>query len=78
MTHMFTNDFVFNWGWILWLGFILLLFSSVGNWGYVYRVHRRFDGSSQKDASTILNERYARGDLTRVQYLEQKADITGA
>lgn len=78
MTHMYTNDLFFGWGWIIWLGFLFLIFSSVGNWGYSYRAHRKVDGSASKDASAILNERYARGDLTRVQYLELKADIATA
>jgi len=33
---------------------------------------------SNKDAATILNERYAAGKLTREQYLEQKSDIAAA
>jgi putative membrane protein len=75
MTNMHYNEFLYGWGWILWFGFIFLLFSSLGNWGYSYRAHRKFDGASEKDASAILNERYARGELTRAQYLEQKSDI---
>ena len=68
----------FGWGWLLWIGFIVLMFSSMGNWGYAYRAHRKFDGPPRKDASTILNERYAAGELTRIQYLELKADIATA
>jgi putative membrane protein len=54
------------------------MFSSFGNWGYTYRVHRKMGGSFQKEAIDILNERYARGDVTRVQYLELKSDIAKA
>jgi putative membrane protein len=75
MTNPAYTDFFYGWGWIIWFGFIFLIFSSFGNWGYSYRAHRKFDGAAYKDASAILNERYARGDLTRAQYLEQKADI---
>jgi putative membrane protein len=78
MTHVDPNSFYVGWGWILWMGFIFLLFSSFGNWGYAYRAHRKFDRSPQKDAIAILNERYARGELTRVQYLELKSDIATA
>ncbi len=74
MTHVDTNTFYYGWGWILWIGFIFLMFSSFGNWGYAYRAHRKFD-RPYKDAAAILNERYARGELTRVQYLELKSDI---
>lgn len=68
-----TSDF--GWGWILWLGFMFLIFSSVGNWGYSYRAHRKYDGTARRDASAILNERYASGEIDRVQYLQLKTDI---
>jgi putative membrane protein len=78
MNYMNANAFYFGWGWILWLGFIFLIFSSLGNWGYAYRAHRKFDGVPRKDATSILNERYAAGELTRAQYLELKSDIAAA
>ena len=78
MTQFHSSEFMFGWGWILWLGFIFLMFSSLGNWNYAYRAHRRVDGSSIKDAATILKERYAAGELTRTQYLEMKSDIAAA
>lgn len=75
MTYLASNAFFFGWGWILWFGFIFLLFSSIGNWGYAYRAHRRFDVSPRKDAAAILSERYAGGELTREQYHQMKSDI---
>ena len=75
MNHFFWNDWYFGWGWMLWLGFVVLMFSGLGNWGYTYRAHRRFDGRSANDAQDILDERYARGELSREQYSQQKADI---
>ena len=78
MTHFCNNDIFFGWGWILWFGIIFLFFSSIGNWGYSYRAHRKVDGAPLKNAADILNERYARGELTREQYLEQKSDIAAA
>ncbi|OYY91879.1 MAG: hypothetical protein B7Y45_02275 [Sphingomonas sp. 28-66-16] len=75
MTDFNSHMFFFGWEWILWIGFIFLLFSSVGNWGYAYRAHRKVDGVPRRDASTIINERYAAGELTRPQYLELKADL---
>jgi putative membrane protein len=78
MMNTHYNDFFMGWGWILWFGVIFLVFSSFGNWGYSYRAHRKFDEAAQKDATAILNERYARGELTRVQYLELKSDIASA
>lgn len=78
MHNLDSNSLYFGWGWILWMGFIFLLFSSAGNWGYAYRAHRKVDGSSRKDAAAILNERYAAGELTRDQYREMKGDIAAA
>lgn len=75
MTNPDTNAFLISWGWVLWLGFIILMFSSIGNWNYAYRAHRKVDGPPTRDAIAILNERYAAGELTRPQYLELKSDI---
>ena len=75
MTTANSHELFFGWGWILWLGFVFLMLSSFGNWGYAYRAHRKFDGMPRKDASELLNERYASGEVTRAQFLEMKADI---
>ncbi len=77
MNHV-ANDWYLGWGWFLWLGFIFLMFSSVGNWGYTYRAHRKYDGQAGSNAIDILNERYAHGDVTRDQYLLLKSDISKA
>ena len=76
MNHFVGNGWYFGWGWILWLGFIFLMFSSFGNWRYTYRVHRKYDGHPKKEAFDILNERYARGEITRDQYSLMKSDIS--
>ena len=78
MTHVAYNGLSFGWWWILWFGFVIVAFSSAGNFGYTYRVHRKFDGAPRRDALAILNERYAGGDVTRAEYLELKADIASA
>lgn len=75
MNHMYDGGTYFGWGWILWFAFIFLVISSFGNWGYAYRAHRKVDGSVRKDASSIMNERYARGEIDRTQYLQMKADL---
>lgn len=75
MHNLNSNYDYFGWGWILWMGFIFLMFSSFGNWGYAYRAHRKFDGAPRRDATAILNERYAAGELTRAQFMELKSDI---
>lgn len=78
MIHSGLDGWYFGWGWFLWLGFIFLLFSNFGNWGYTYRVHRKYDGRPHKQAFDILNERYARGEITREQYAQMKSDISSA
>jgi putative membrane protein len=78
MVHNYWNDWYFGWGWMLWFGFVFLLFSGIGNWGYTYRAHQKYDQPPRKEASDILNERYARGDITREQYVQLKSDIAVA
>ena len=68
------NDWLYGWGWILWFGFILLIFSGIGNWGYSYSVHRKYD-LPRRAARDILDERYARGEITREQFVQLKSDI---
>ena len=73
------NDWYMGWGWFLWFGVIFLLFSSIGNWGYTYRAHRRFgEVSPTKDAIDILSERYAKGEISRDEYHRMKAEISDA
>ena len=80
MTHPYWNDWYFGWGWPLWLGFIFLLFSGSGNWGYTDRAYRRFGSSSPGGAFEILDAQYAKGEITRDEYARMKSDIssTGA
>jgi hypothetical protein len=33
MNHV-ADNWYFGWGWLLWLCFVFLMFSSIGNWGY--------------------------------------------
>ena len=71
------NGWYSGFGWILWFGFIFLLFSSFGNWGYAYRAHRKVDEvSNEKDAIDILNERYAKGEIGREDYNRMKTEIS--
>jgi putative membrane protein len=70
------NDLYSGWGWILWFGIVFLLFSSIGNWGYSYRVHRRYAASPGKTAIDILNERYASGEIKQEVYVQMKSDLS--
>ena len=76
MTHPYWNDWYFSWGWFLWFGFVFLLFSSIGNWGYTYRAHRKYDAQPGKNAFDILSERYARGEINGEEYGRMKSDIS--
>jgi putative membrane protein len=75
MAHTYWNDWYFGWGWLLWIGFIMLIFSGIGNWGYTYNAHRKYGLTARGGALDILNERYARGEITREQFLQLKSDI---
>jgi putative membrane protein len=75
MNNFNNNDWLFGWGWLIWIGFVFLMFSSFGSWGYTYRAHRRVDNLANNSALAILNERYARGELTREQFLLLKSDL---
>lgn len=62
------------WGWLFWIGFWFLFISSFGNWGYSYRIHRKY-GLAQKSALDILNERYARGEIKQQEYATVKSEL---
>jgi putative membrane protein len=71
------NAWYFGWCWVLWFGVIFLFISSFGNWGYTYRAHRKVDEVvREKDALDVLNERYAKGEVGREDYLRMKSDIS--
>ncbi len=75
MEHYYWSDWYMGWGWFLWYGIVILLFSSAGNWGYTYNAHRKFGTSASKGALDILNERYAKGEIRREEYSLMKTEI---
>lgn len=75
MNHVSDSGSYFGWGWILWVGLIVLVFCSIGNWRYSYRAHRKYDDSSRRDDGAMLNERYASGTIDRAEYLQTKTGI---
>ena len=78
MSHPYWNDWYFGWGWFLWFGIFILLFSSIGNWGYTYRAHSKYNSLPRKDALDILDERYARGEIEREEYTQLKSEISSS
>ena len=79
MATYYWNDWYAGWGWLLWFGFIVLIFSGMGNWGYTYQAHRRYrDLSLDKDALDFLAERYAKGEINRDEFIKMKEEIFSA
>jgi putative membrane protein len=77
MGNYYWSDWYSGWGWFLWFGIMFLFIASVGNWGYTYKAHRRFDTEfSGRNPLDILNERYARGELNHEEYARMKANLT--
>lgn len=75
MSGTYWNDWYSGWGWFLWFGIMILIFSSAGNWGYTYRVNRGYGKSAGKGAWDILNERFARGEISHEDYDRMKSAI---
>ena len=76
MGHAYWNAWYFSWGWFLWFGILFLLFSSIGNRGYTYQAHTKYGRLGRKPALDILDERYAKGDLTQEEYRRLKVEIS--
>jgi putative membrane protein len=70
------NEIYYGWSWVLWLGVIFVFFSNVGNWGYTYKAHQKYsDLFSRSKAFDILDERFARGEITGEEYTKMKSTI---
>lgn len=51
---------------------------GIGNWGYTYQAHSKYGRLGRKPALDILDERYAKGDISRDEYVRLKVEISGA
>lgn len=68
----------YHWLWtVIWLGFWALVILGIF---FIVRAlaGRKTEGKmGEKSALDILNERYARGEITEEEYNEKKKDILG-
>jgi putative membrane protein len=51
------------------------MFSSLGNWGYTYRAHQKYGEMPRKDALDVLAARYAKGEISKEEYVHMKSEI---
>lgn len=67
-------------GWGMLMGAIFWIVVLVGLfWGIqTLRTNSRCDASSPTDALQILNARYARGEISREEYVRIKQDLEGS
>lgn len=68
----------YHWLWtVIWLGFLILII--VGIFFIVRALAKRktVGEGVGKSALDILNERYARGEITREEYNDKKKEILG-
>jgi putative membrane protein len=80
------HGFLF-WPFLFWAPFhglislivIILIFSLIFRRRYYYYGHPNWwgHGASRSDALSVLEGRYARGEIQREEYLEKKKDLGG-
>lgn len=68
----------YGWGWIMMLGtFVLIVLAVVALTRYLQRPNHTGNHLVHNNAVDILNEKYARGEITDEEYRRKKAEIQG-
>ncbi|MBE7415882.1 MAG: SHOCT domain-containing protein [Deltaproteobacteria bacterium] len=63
----------FHWFWmVVWLGFWILIAAGLV---FLIRAFLEKRTQAEKTALDILNERYARGEISREEYFEKRKDL---
>lgn len=66
----------YGWGWLMMLGtLIIIVLAAVALVRYLQRTNQNDIHSSHGNASSILDERYAKGEITDEEYRKKKAEI---
>ena len=66
----------YGWGWIMMIGvFVIVVLGIVALFRYLQNSSKSSSQTSAGNALGILNERYARGELSDEEYLKKKAEI---
>ncbi|MGB8360506.1 MAG: SHOCT domain-containing protein [Acidimicrobiia bacterium] len=66
-----------GWGWGMWVFGLVFMIAILGLviWALLSAIRRPGSGSSRRGALNLLDERYARGEIEREEYLERRADL---
>ena len=79
------EDYDMGWGWLGWLSMaffwviliLLVLVLVVVKYLMGSRRSNATDGERRPDALAVLEERYARGEIGREEYLQKRDDLKG-
>ncbi|WP_147565075.1 SHOCT domain-containing protein [Clostridium tyrobutyricum] len=67
----------YGWGWLMMIGVVILsILGIIALFNYI-RNSARNNNSSNNNALSILNERYARGEITEEEYNKKKPQLLG-
>ena len=66
-----------GWGWGMWLFGLVFMIAILGLvvWALLSAIRGPGSRSNRRGALDLLDERYARGEMEREEYLERRADL---